>query len=783
MSDTINIEINGRSYPAAKGEMIIEVADRNAVQIPRFCFHKKLTVAANCRMCLVEVERAPKPLPACATPVMDGMKIFTHSELARTAQKSVMEFLLINHPLDCPICDQGGECELQDIAMGYGRDVSRFVERKRVVRDKDLGPLIATDMTRCIHCTRCVRFGEEIGGLPEMGGVGRGEHLEIGTFVKTSVDSELSGNMIDLCPVGALTNKPFRFRARTWEMQQRDSISPHDSVGANLHLHVRQNHVMRAVPRENEAVNEVWLADRDRFSCTGLYSADRLQAPLIKRQGAWQECDWEMALSQLATTLGETVEKSGAGEVAALVSPGSTLEEFYLAQKLIRGLGGNNIDHRLREQDFSDQEHFPDAPGLGFELAELQAMDTVLLVGSNTRKEHPLVNHRLRKAALAGAQVMVLDPVAQHFNFPLALQAVVHPGELVNALAAIAKACNHSLKLKTRTFAAAESLAARLTGSTNGVVLLGPGVMNHPQAAALRGLARAIADHCGMRLGLLSGAGNGAGAWLAGAVPHRRSVNGPAGLDALAMLASPRKAYLLMGIEPELDCADSGGALSTLGQADFVAVLSAFDSPRLREYADLILPIALFPETAGTYVNLSGLWQTTSGCAPPPGQARPAWKILRVLGNLLKLDGFDYLSAAAVCEEIRQSCQSGAHRANWQIPKQLPACDPDAITRLAELPVYAVDALVRRAGPLQATRDARFAGLELHPDLAARLGLAPEDTAEVHQNGRHASFRVQLSTAIADNCVRLPAGISETIGLGAGYATVELRKAADEENA
>ena len=455
MSDAINIEINGQSYSAAKGEMIIEVADRNAVQIPRFCYHKKLTVAANCRMCLVEVERAPKPLPACATPVMDGMKVFTESELARNSQKSVMEFLLINHPLDCPICDQGGECELQDLAMGYGRDVSRYVERKRVVKGKNLGPLIATDMTRCIHCTRCVRFGEEIGGMPEMGVVGRGENVEIGTFITASVNSELSGNMIDLCPVGALTNKPFRFRARTWEMQQRDTISPHDSVGANMHLHVRQDRIMRAVPKENEAVNEVWLSDRDRYSCTGLYGEDRLQTPQIKRDGQWQECDWDFALSRLAGMLRATVEKQGPEQLGALLSPGATMEEFYLAQKIVRGLGGNNIDHRLRERDFSDQEQFPAAPGLGFELADLQSMDTVLLVGSNTRKEQPLVNHRLRKAALAGAQVMALDHIARPFNFPLAAQIVVHPDELVNALAAIAKACDGSLKLKSRAFSEA----------------------------------------------------------------------------------------------------------------------------------------------------------------------------------------------------------------------------------------------------------------------------------------------------------------------------------------
>ena len=729
MSDSVNIEINGQSYAAAKGEMLIEVADRNAVHIPRFCFHKKLTVAANCRMCLVEVERAPKPLPACATPVMDGMKVFTQSELARGAQKSVMEFLLINHPLDCPICDQGGECELQDVAMGYGQDVSRYVERKRVVSNKNLGPLISTDMTRCIHCTRCVRFGEEIGGLPEMGGVGRSEHLEIGTFVNISVDSELSGNMIDLCPVGALTNKPFRFQARTWEMLQRDTISPHDSVGANMHLHIRGNQVMRAAPKENESVNEVWLADRDRYSVTGLYSEDRIQTPLIKREGEWHECDWDLALSQLSGVLREKVSEHGAQQIGALVSPAATVEELYLAQKLMRGLGSNNIDHRLREQDFSDQNSFPAAPGLGVPLPELENLDSVLLLGANTRKEHPLVNLRLRKAALRGTKIMVVDHIDQPFNFPLTSQSTVHPDAMVDALASIAKACGESLPGKSKNFDAATSIAECLSESKNGMLLLGPGVLNHPNAAALRGLAKAIADRCNLKLGLLSDGGNTAGAWLAGAVPHRRNINGSQGLDAKAMLASPLKSYLLLGIEPELDCADSGAALNALKQAEFVAVLGGFDSPKIREYADLILPTAQFPETAGTYVNLSGQWQSSHGCAPAPGQARPTWKILRVLGNLLGLDGFDYMSAEDVLAEVQKLCESTEHTMDWTVPKKLPTASKNKVTRIADLPIYAVDSLVRRAAPLQATQDAQFAGLQLNPALAERLELVAGDNS------------------------------------------------------
>ena len=422
--DILNIEVDGKLLQARRGQMLIEVTDANDIYIPRFCYHKKLTVAANCRMCLIEVEKAPKPLPACSTPVMEGMKVQTRSKLAIEAQKSVMEFLLINHPLDCPICDQGGECELQDLAIGYGEGVSRYQESKRIVMDKNIGPLIQTDMTRCIHCTRCVRFGEEIAGLREMGSVGRGERMEISTYIEKSVSSELSGNIIDICPVGALTSKPFRFSARAWEMVQRESIAPHDSVGSNVQLHIKDDRVMRVIPAENEAINEVWISDRDRFSYEGMYSDDRLQTPMIKQNGNWQETDWETALEFVGKNLDKILSSYGSDQLGGLISPASTLEELYLFQKLLRALGSNNIDSRLRQNDFAQQDADPAFPYLGQSIASLEDLDAVLMIGSNIRKEQPMINHRLRKASLKGADVMMINSVDYEINYDVSEQII-----------------------------------------------------------------------------------------------------------------------------------------------------------------------------------------------------------------------------------------------------------------------------------------------------------------------------------------------------------------------
>ena len=880
--DTLSIEIDGRPFRARKGQMVIEVTDANAIAIPRFCYHHKLTVAANCRMCLVEVERAPKPLPACATPVMDGMKVFTRSKTARAAQKSVMEFLLINHPLDCPICDQGGECELQDVAMGYGGDVSRFNERKRAVEDKDLGPLIATDMTRCIHCTRCVRFGEEIGGMPELGATGRGEDMEIGTFIAGSVDSELSGNVIDLCPVGALTSKPFRFRARAWEMAQRDGVAPHDPVGSNIHLHVRRGRVMRVVPRANEAINEVWISDRDRFGYEGLYSEDRVRAPMVRRGGTWREVSWEEALDAAAAGLREVVVSRGGAALGALASASCTAEELYLFQHLVRGLGSANVDHRVRQRDFSDQDAAPGHPSIGMGLEDLERLDAALLIGSCTRKEHPIVNHRLRKASLAGAAVTYLDVMAHDLNLAPTARMVVPPPSLAGALAAVTVAAariagrepeglgalageigdslggigigigsgaaggiegagieqagiegagsegagieragikqagsEHAgseqagsasapgapgdtegvaggmgidpaeidprrLQRTDAGQAAAERIARTLADAGRSAILLGPQAINHRDAAALRGLAACLADLTGATLGTLGEGANPAGAWIAGALPHRGPRGAAAesrGLDARAMIETGLDAYLLMGLEPELDCADGARAREALGRARFVVSLAAFRSEAMSEYAHVILPAAAFAETEGTFVNLSGTWQSFGAAVSPYADARPAWRVLRVLGNLLDLPGFEQETIEDVRAALGVPAAAGepaAGSAGWTLPRRLPAPveGAEGIARIAPVPMHAVDALVRRSKPLQATKDAEFRGVGLSPATIERLGLTDGEPAVVRQNGGSVTLRVVADRRVPDDCAYLPAGVPGTVALGAGDGAV-----------
>ncbi|MEJ2325556.1 MAG: NADH-quinone oxidoreductase subunit NuoG [Chromatiaceae bacterium] len=748
MTDKITIEIDGRACEAESGEMIIQVADRAGIDIPRFCYHKKLSIAANCRMCLVEVEQGgrpfPKPVPACATPVGSGMKVLTRSPRALEAQKGTMEFLLINHPLDCPICDQGGECELQDVAMGYGGDVSRYSEGKRVVTDEDLGPLIATDMTRCIHCTRCVRFGAEIAGVRELGATGRGEDMRIGTYVEHTVAHELSGNIIDLCPVGALTSKPFRFKARAWELIQRDGIAPHDAVGSNIHLHVRGNRVMRVHPKDNEAVNETWISDRDRFSYEGLSAPDRLLQPLVKRDGEWQPITWQDALILLA----ERLKAAGADQVGMLMAPASTLEEMYLAQ---------------------------------------ETRQAVLLIGADIRQEQPLLAHRIRKAAMAGAHVAAINPLGLGLTFP-ASQFVDTPAGMLKDLAAIAKA------LRKRGAGPIKDLIAGATpdphhtetaerlraAGKSGLILLGGLAAAHPDFALLKAFAYLIAEAAGAQVGYLPGAANSVGAHLAGALPHllpgARPAS-PAGLDAVAMLEQPRRVYLLWGLEPGHDLVNPSLAASAFGQADFVAACTAFRSPSLEGTAHLMLPVAAFAENSGTYVNAGGTWQGFQGAVAPLGEARPGWKLLRVLGNLLDLPGFDYTDSAQVCDELR-ALSNGVRvnnkpRGKFQADRRSVA---DGLIRIGSVPIYAVDPLVRRALALQRTRAANWFRVSLNPEEAKRLGLVEGDGVEVRQNGDLARGQVTLDGAVPAGCVSVPAGVAGSELLGAQIGPMTVRK-------
>lgn len=720
----VNIEINGIPIKAEDGAMVIEAADAAGVTIPRFCYHKKLSISANCRMCLVEVEKVGKPLPACATPVTDGMKIFTRSPKAISAQKGVMEFLLINHPLDCPICDQGGECELQEVAVGFGSGVSTYTEGKRVVPDKDLGPLISTDMTRCIHCTRCVRFGQEVAGIMELGATGRGEHMRIGTYVEKTVDSELSGNVIDLCPVGALTSKPFRFTARPWELTKFDSVSPHDCVGSNLHLDVLNNKVMRALPRENEAVNETWIADRDRYSYLGLDHEERLTSPMIKQDGQWHEVDWDTALTHAATKLRDIAQKDGGGQIGAVGSYTSTTEEHYLLQRVMRGIGSDNVDHRLRQQDFRGQESAALYPNLGQSIVDLENLDAALLIGSNIQKEQPLIGNRLRKAGLKGGKLMFVNPKDYAFRMPVAEQLVTEPASMATALAGIAKALlditgekapEGLTDLASSVSDVQQAIAKQLHEAGNASVLIGNQVAHHPAQTELQSLAALIARLSGARFGSLAEGGNSAGAWLAGAVPHRSAageVVASTGMDWKAQLDAKLKAYIVMGVEPERDSLSGADTLSSLQAADTVIAMTAYVTDNMRDYADVLLPIALFPETSGTYVNIEGRWQSFSGCVKPMGDARPAWKILRVMGNLLNIDGFDYMSSEEVRDELKAVCE-GKPVSNdypWTRP-DVSAGKGATLSELEAFPIYAVDPMVRRSMALQQTADGAAAAM------------------------------------------------------------------------
>jgi NADH-quinone oxidoreductase subunit G len=710
--DTVNIEVNGVPLKARKGQMIMQVTDPADIYIPRFCYHDKLTVAANCRMCLVEVEKAPKPLPACATPVAEGMKVFTKSPKAVAAQRATMEFLLINHPLDCPICDQGGECELQDLALGFGRDISRFSERKRVVKDKNLGPLVSTDMTRCIHCTRCVRFGAEIQGYPQMGATGRGENMEIGTYIEHSVDHELSANIVDLCPVGALNNKPFRYRGRAWEMTQSALVSPHDAFGTNLYAHVLRGRLLRMVPRENEEINETWIADRDRFGFEGMYSGDRVSQPMLRIDGQLQAVDWEVALNAAAEGLQKAAGESKAA-TGFLASPLATVEELFLLAQIARGLGCDNIDHRLRQLDFRAQESEPAYPHLGLKIADVEHLEGVLIVGSDLRHEMPMLAHRIRKAAIkGGAQVAFVNPRRFDYMFPVAGFAATSDlvAELTALVHAAAGAANRPVPAGVGHAGVSEnhkSLIAALSHGARHAVILGTLAQRHPAYAQLKALSAAIADLSGASVGWITEGANAAGAYLAGAVPHRVSGGAPVGapgLSARAMLEKPLKAYVLFGgIDPPNDLAVDASALAS---ADLVVAITTHLPEALRGVVDVVLPIGSFAESAGTYVNMEGRWQSWNGAAKLPGESRPGWKVLRVLANLLGLHGIDYNSADEIRDVLKVLCGARTEPArvsagampNGEIPKGA----------WVDVPPYQSDVLVRGSDPLQKTKDGRL---------------------------------------------------------------------------
>lgn len=762
----IEIEIDGKKLAAKPNQMVIEVADAAGIYIPRFCYHKHLSIAANCRMCLVEVEKSPKALPACATPVMPGMKVFTRSAKTIEAQRAVMEFLLINHPLDCPVCDQGGECELQDLSMGYGAPASNYDECKRAQPDLELGSLIATEMTRCIFCTRCVRFGAEVAGMREMGGTNRGEHTEIGTFVQHAMQSEVSGNIIDLCPVGALTSKPYRFTARAWELQQAPSVSPHDCLGSNLNVHTLNGKVKRVVSRENNDINLTWLSDRDRFGYTGLYHEDRLQEPMIRSHGKWVTTEWQHALEMAADGLQAVVTNAGADQLGALISPSATVEEYYLLQKLVRSLGGGHIDHRLRESDTADQAAMPLFPGLGMSVAGIETSDAVVLIGSNLQKEQPVAALRLRTAIKNGASVHVINPVDYDFNFAVATKQIVAPHRMVQAL-------KQALPVLTE----------QLKGKQSARIIVGALAMHHSQASAIRALARQLAESTGATLGYMTDGANGAGAWFAGAVPHRHVGGTPLnqiGMSAHEMLAKPRKGYLLLNVDPDKDTANSAQAIEAMKQASFVVALSMYRNPVLEEHADVILPMSAFTESAGTYVNTAGIWQSVAGVSQPFASSRPAWKILRVLGNFMHLQGFDYETAEAVKHAVKAEIEKAAPLvpAAFMLQDEELAAN-NRLSRIGEIPLYAVDSLTRHAIPLQeaqAVTEGEVAVARLHPETASSLGLSAGSMVDIDQRGHQAKLPAVLDDRVPAGAVWVAGGLDVTASLGDLFGELTISK-------
>ena len=800
----VDLEIDGEKTTVKEGVSIIEAADAMGIYIPRFCYHKKLSVAANCRMCLVEVEKFGKPLPACATPVISGMKVFTTSKKTIESQRYVMEFLLINHPLDCPICDQGGECELQDLAMGFGRSHSNYEEIKRAVFSENIGPLIETEMTRCIQCTRCVRFGEEIAGLPELGVINRGEKEAISTYVKHFMQSELSGNIIDICPVGAFTDKPARYQGRGWEVCEVLAIAPHDCVGGNIFLHSRwkasvpQRRIMRAVPRENELINETWISDRDRFSHFGLYHPSRIYQPRIKQGERWMEVPWEEAFKIIKDRTKVLVKKYGVNQLGALISSNASLEELYLFQKWFRGLGGFNIDHRVRWQDFRDQDKFATFPNLGLPIVEIEKLDAILLIGSNVRFEQPLVSHRINKAHTKEAKVLAINSMDFPFVFDLEEKMIVSPKELPNALAQVAKILGGNVVSKIfediRSGKKAKKIADILKTSKKVAIFLGEHALHHEHAATIRALTQFIGQHSAANVGILTEGANSAGAWLVGAIPHR----GPAGkklakvgFDAKTMLMkNPLKAYFILNLELELDCAYPAEAIRTLKDAELIVSLTTFSNSEMETYADIMLPIAPFSESEGTFVNVEGRSQSFSAASIPERDSQVGWKVLRVLGNYFELPGFDYKTIRDVRYEITQVIPE----LKWDIGQRIYAEmghssfsldygftfesqeqeEGSKLTRLAPWPMVRVDNLVRRSKPLQETLSDQIVAIGVNYQIASQLGFKAGEQITAIQGESRITLPLVIENRLANNTVFLASGLAETAGFGQAEAAIIL---------
>lgn len=770
-SDCVNIEIDGQTMQVPKGSMIIQAADKAGIQIPRFCYHDKLPIAANCRMCLVDVEKSPKPMPACATPVMEGMKVYTHSKRALDSQRNVMEFLLINHPLDCPICDQGGECELQDVAVGYGRSVSRFSERKRVVPDEDLGPLISTDMTRCIQCTRCVRFVSEIAGTYELGGMGRGEHLEIGTYIGKSIESELSGNIIDVCPVGALTNKVFRFRARAWELIARESIAYHDALGSNLYLHTRRGEVLRTVPRDNDAVNECWLSDRDRYSHQGLYAEDRATHPMIRKNGDLVPVTWDEAIAFVASEL----KRHAGTKLSTLVSPMTSCEEGYLLAAITQGLGSSHIDHRLRLTDADDLDG-----GIAFErpLAEVERARSVLLIGCNPRIDQPLLGHRVRKAIKQGAQVFSIHSISVDVGGVLADERVVTPNHMLNELLGLVHILAQEGMQVPSAWSAAVTAAvvderqrkiiAALRSDPNAVVLFGDYAVQHPKSHLLRALAKYIAKHTDSAMNVLPHGPNALGLARVGVMPTKK------GLVVSQGLSQAGGAVLTYHAGSQ-DFAYPSSYNHMRANADFHVYIGGYACNNVRKFAHAVLPIGLPPEIDGCFINVDGRIQHFTAGSKLPGDARPGWKVLRALGDAL---GFTQCSFNE-WRPLQQAVQDLLQR---YVPQEehndsvLSQVNAEGLVRVATLPIYRTDPVVRRAQALQDSAQAKPARAVVHKVDAQKLGLHADAQVKITVGDAQSILPLEISDRVAQGAVWIEAGYSQTAALGSTGTAISLTR-------
>ncbi|WP_107689019.1 NADH-quinone oxidoreductase subunit NuoG [Neisseria wadsworthii] len=750
----LQIEIDGKQIAVKQGATVMEAAHELGTYIPHFCYHKKLSIAANCRMCLVEVEKAPKPLPACATPVTDGMVVHTNSAKAKQAQEGVMEFLLINHPLDCPICDQGGECQLQDLAVGYGKSSSRYKEEKRSVVGKDMGPLVsAEEMSRCIHCTRCVRFTEEIAGMQEIAMANRGEFSEIMPFIGKAVETELSGNVIDLCPVGALTSKPFRYDARSWELSRRKTISAHDALGSNLIVQTKDHTVRRVLPLENEAVNECWISDRDRFAYEGLYHESRLKMPKIKHGGEWHEVDWPTALEYVRKTLDCIAKEDGKEQIGIWANPMNTVEELHLAKKLANGLGIKHFDTRLQQQDNRLSGSLKGAQWLGQSIEDLGNSDAVLVVGANLRKEQPLLTARLRRAAKSYMALSIIASSKEELHMPLLAQEAVYPYEWAGRLKNLAQDLE-------------QGVAASLKNAEKAAIVLGAEVQNHPDYAAIYAAAQELAAATGAVLGILPQAANSVGADILG-------VN--SGNSIQEMLAQPKKAVLLLNVEPEIDVANGGKAVAALKQAQSVMAFTPFESETLREVCDVMLPIAPFTETSGSFISMEGRLQSFHGVVKGFADSRPLWKVLRVLGNVFELEGFEYDSSEQVLREAvnKESLPEKLNnRSTWQGEAVQTA---SGLVRVGGVGIYHTDAIVRRSAPLQATSHAQVPAARIHPNTLAALGLQDGEAVQAGQGGATVGVRVSADAGLPENVVYLPLH-TENAASGALMNTIELTR-------